>query len=162
MLSGLLLLVTGIFFVYFEGRNVFHERAAVRWPTSKGVIVRSEKKALEDTENDNRATMIADIEYEYKVSGVLFNGTQIYLGTTRNSLSLFSSKVAQQYPVGQEVTVHYNSTQPTESFLEPGITDFVFIMLLAGPVMAVSGFIILAFVFSRIDQGIELKHQNKT
>lgn len=149
MLSGLLLLVTGILFVYLGGRNVFQYRDATRWPTGKGVIIRSETKALEHAENSS--TVIADIEYEYKVSGVRFTGTQIYLGTTRNSLSLFSQQVVRQFPVGREVTVHYNPAQTAVSFLETDAVIHVFILPAAGLVLALSGFFLLALTLSRWD-----------
>jgi hypothetical protein len=106
-----------------------------------GIVVVSD---LQRSHGDEGGYMYrAEISYRYTVNGTEFVASRPRFGS-RISLSWSAPAVrmTRKYPVGSHVTVFYDSEDPGEAVLEPGVTTFVW-MSLAGGVM----FLVLGVAF---------------
>lgn len=114
---------------------------AVNWPTTKGVIVRSELSA----ERVIKTSYEAHIEYTYQVGGKPFKSKQV---RSRGAGSKYRNEVAplvDQFPVGKETQVFYNPTNPADALLVVGadLSDYLIVIF---PVffMGAAGFAVVA------------------
>ena len=94
--------------------NVLEAAQSESWPTAPGKVLRSEvvEVAGRDTRNNPEVT------FEYEVSQKRYEGA-----TIRNSQPNYyfrdnAQSVVDRYPVGREVKVHYDPTQPDNSVLD--------------------------------------------
>ncbi len=100
-------------------------RDASRWPVTRGRIVASDVEGFRDwrnTDSHNRSGMRfkPGVTYAYEVNGREYLGDRLTMGVVvSSSIPGLSGRTAARYPVGSEVTVHYNPLSPGESVLNP-------------------------------------------
>jgi len=142
-IQSMLWIVGAIFFLVglgLLGKGLFDlrkARQALQWPTTQGVITRSEIKIHADSEGTSYTPVI---EYAYTVQGRDYCSNSLWAGPRLSASQNFAAKITARYPLGQTVTVTYNPAQPASAVLEPGISKFAFIYVGGG------GFFILAAV----------------
>jgi hypothetical protein len=112
-------------------------RLASRWPVTMGRIIRSERGfAMRQSHDDElpRNEPIADIAFEYKVRGTTLVGHRINLAERIGEDEI--DGFLALYPVGKEVKVYVNPTNPIEAVLDraapKGIAFGCFLMLVFG------------------------------
>lgn len=120
---GIIFVVIGAGFTILSLWDLVDVFDARRWQRTKGVVVVSDLQRSKDSEG---VTYRAEIAYRYTVKGeehvasrARF-GDRISLGWARPALRLL-----QKYPVGREVTVHYDPEKPGAAVLEPEMSGFV-------------------------------------
>ena len=77
------------------------------WPSTRGVVVRSEVSRERGV----------DIQYRYTVGDRAYAATRVAFGA---GASQTSTQVIHKYPSGSEVNIHYMKDAPGIAVLEPG------------------------------------------
>jgi hypothetical protein len=129
---GMFFVVVGLIFI--AGGAVLQLRARARgakaqaWPTTAGVVIASEvvTRAM-----GNSTVLIPVVTYRYEVAGAALESMGLRLGAPQ----FFNSKpkaeaLAARYPVGSQVTVHYDPAAPATAALDPKVGGGL------GPLMA--------------------------
>jgi hypothetical protein len=114
LLVGGALLVLGILF-----SDIPRGIASQGWPTIEGNIILSkvEDKMFKEYEGDYYMDTVAYIRYQYSVNGIPYSSSAVDSTNT----PFYSVPTGRRYPVGKDVVVHYNPTNPSEAVLEPGL-----------------------------------------
>ena len=94
-----------------------------KWPTVKGRII------FNQTNSDNQGYKTQGlggyhekIKYEYIVNRINYTSDKICLESFSSSRNrIYFRKIANKYPLGKEVTVYYNPSDPQLAILEPYI-----------------------------------------
>jgi hypothetical protein len=120
-------------------------RASADWPAAPGVITDSSLEFNQDEDGDSYTPHVA---YTYQVNGVSYESYTIKFGENTYSSERTAQEIIGQYPVGQEVTVFYDPTDPDSAILEPGVSGGSYIVLSVGLLfLAISLFVLLFFLF---------------
>lgn len=107
-----------------------HAAAVRRWPTINGQVVSSGTHVFEQHLNRPqrrgrrsrrvRTQYMPVVEYRYSVGGRPFSSRSIWEGTEVSGSQKYAQSIAERYPVGASVTVHYDPKDPAKSALEVG------------------------------------------
>lgn len=139
----LLAIVVGVVFGYYQVEKLQSLRAMKHWPSVPGQIVKAELKG-------DRA-IVPNVIYTYTVgdssySGVSDLGTPAF-GNKSKRLNEAETLLAE-YPVGTQVAVHYDATNPARSYIlaavpwnaymQTGI--WIFLSLAGAVVLMIFGF----------------------
>jgi Protein of unknown function (DUF3592) len=94
---------------------------ATLWPTAPGQIISSGYHEYQDSDdNGTRTRYKVSVVYRYEVNDRQYKGDRLRLGMVASaSFPNLAKRTAQAYPVGAEVTVHFNPQKPGESVLHP-------------------------------------------
>jgi hypothetical protein len=105
-----------------------------RWATVNGTVV--ERGTFVPTESDLTVPFFRHsplVRYQYQVNGETFSSDRIHpkrlVAPARNSLQ-WAEKRAASFP--NEVLVHYNPENPSESFLERVPSSTVYLFFIGG------------------------------
>jgi hypothetical protein len=135
-------LIVGLATLYFGINGVLNAKKSLNWPVAEGIIKRSSVEYHKDSDGDG--TYHAEINYEYAVNDVLFNGKKVAYGDYGSGNPGHATEIVNKYPVGKYVNIYYMPEKPDECLLEPGIQlqsffipVFGLIFSLVGCVMAV-------------------------
>lgn len=133
-------IVGGLVFV-LGVRNIIHAGASMSWPTVSGVVLVS---GVQSQSSDNGTTYHAMVWYEFTVNQIKHSGTRVAFVDYGGSNPSHAQNIVNRYQVGAPVIVHYRSSNPDESVLEPGVKFqawfmpvFGFVFLAVGSWMAV-------------------------
>jgi hypothetical protein len=120
--------------------SLFVKALAIQsWPVVAGTITRSELKPQLPLSTSTEAL----IEYRYRVNDRAYTSQQV---RTRGTGSKYASEVTQlleQYPVGKEVEVHHDPADPSQAYLEVGVSFPHYIAMVPPLLFAVLGLGIL-------------------
>ena len=100
--------------------------------------------------NSSSSTRVywAEMKYSYVVEGVSFESDRVDYGVeTRSSKRARADEIVALYPVGEEVLVYYDPSDPSEAVLEPGVGADAFLFPLIGLVLTLIGLVMLFFLF---------------
>jgi hypothetical protein len=106
------------------------------WPVTNGIVRSSHTESHSD--NDGGTTYSAEVAYTYQVAGVNYDGDKVSIGQMSAS-SDYAQGIANRYPAGRKVFVHYSSTNPAEAVLESGIHGGTWICLGVGTAFVLFG-----------------------
>ena len=142
VLIGVALLVFGV-------RGVSRAKASEGWPKVQGRILSSEVERSRSSSRgsgSNRSrsstTYRAEILYEFKVEGVIYNGNRVAYGDYGSSDPQHARRIVNRYPVDHEVQVFYQPGQPEECLLEPGLKKQAWFIPGAGALFAGIGILL--------------------
>jgi hypothetical protein len=96
--------------------NLARQLLASNYPTTSGTVTRSKVKVEVGSDSD---TYDLDVHYRFEVNGKSYESKSIRY----DSVSLWKERaeaLADRYPAGQRVTVHYNPSAPSDAVLELG------------------------------------------
>ncbi len=132
-------IVSFLYFIHFFPEAI----ASTRWPTVEGEIIKSE---VGDRNIKRDPAIFPVVVYSYHVNEQDYQAGRIKVGTQVISSTSDSwvQGTLDKYPLGKEVTVHYNPKSPKKAVLEPGFT------------FRIAGFGIAAIVFYAIAWGFGL------
>jgi hypothetical protein len=123
-----ILILFGIWMLYYGGRNVLRANKSKTWPMVQGVVQNS---SVESRRNLHTAKVL----YDYTVSEKSFTGMFSSYSSTRSP----AQGIVNRYPKGKTVSVYYNPQNPQVCVLEPGVKGQVlirpgigFVCMLAG------------------------------
>jgi hypothetical protein len=107
------------------GRIVYRvneQSAATRWPTCRGVVVTS--TIVQHKGSKGRISYTPQVTYRYDTSNRTWSGSCVWnVPWTFSSSLTHASAVTSKYPVGTDLQVRYDPSNPEASMLEPGVTD---------------------------------------
>jgi len=93
--------------------------ASQGWPTTEGNIISSrlEEHMFKEYEGDYYKDTVAYIRYQYSVNGISYSSSAV----NSTNAPFYPARIGSRYPVGKDVTVHYNPRNPSKAVLETGI-----------------------------------------
>ena len=122
--KGIILFLFGAFLLFLFAQEWLMGFASVNWQTTQGKIISSTAVVCRSKYSlvDN---YVADINYEYSVSDVLYSSSKITYSIDSPIVYCGNAeKMMKQYPVGMSVLVYYEPENPKNSVLRPGGTNF--------------------------------------
>jgi len=128
ILVGVLLvfgLILGGFGLYRYGIG----KKSQTWPEVTGKITYSR---AESRRSNDRQQYMPSVKYTYTVEGKSFTGTRITASDAYQKSLTGATDILEEYPVGGEVSVHYDPGDPAVSVLEVGMPGNVYVLLAAG------------------------------
>ena len=152
--ASIALLLAAVFVYYWRVRTYNKAALRAKFPTVTGSVVSSVVREEVQEDNDKDAgysrtvSYVPVIRYSYSVEGRPYeNDRYSVLDQPASSSRSLAQAIADRYPHGSAVTVHYNPDSPGDSFLDnkmdarkvDWITWFMIGIL-----------VVLAFVFSFI------------
>jgi hypothetical protein len=109
-----------------------------KWPVTEGIVTRSEVAGI--------MKYYPSITYTYIIDSVTYNSTSI----SNMNFSTRNRRVAEEfinkYPLGSEKMVHYNRSNPSEAFLEPGINAGNILLLCFGILLLLVPILLVTFL----------------
>ncbi len=121
--SGLLLIFcgVGVFAIYAGRKGVKQADASQGWPATTGTVTeaRVTYSTQTDTDGDSSDSYFPQVSYTYQALGQEYAGHKISFGFAKahNSRRQAENELAR-YPLGSQVTVYYNPSNPAEAVLE--------------------------------------------
>jgi hypothetical protein len=94
-------------------------KAARTWQTARGKITRSEVRAKKVNDTNRRGQKTVNypaVTYEFSIKGRRYTGERISLAEIIPESEI--EPTLERYPLGAEVTVYYNPSNPNQSVLE--------------------------------------------
>ena len=110
---GLIFLILGI-------RSRKKAQASLQWPVAQGSVISSTVVQHQDYDEDDHRTSTSyepQVQYRFSVGGQEFLGKKIAFGANRFDMRR-AQGMADQYPSGSAVNVHYNPDNPNEAVLQ--------------------------------------------
>jgi len=109
-----------------------HARRAADWPSVLGQVLSSGVvEVAHDADGRQTRRYAARIEYAYAVAGVDYRSNQIALGVTTSGSRAGAQAVADRYPAGASIEVHFDPANPSTAALE-NPTGFWWLPMLVG------------------------------
>ncbi|MBK6283769.1 MAG: DUF3592 domain-containing protein [Draconibacterium sp.] len=141
-LPGLVLLtIIGLALTTVGGVMLKNAIESKNWPVTNGTVTGSEVAGS--------IKYYPSITYTFTIEGVDYSSDQISNMNFRTKNKSVAQEVVNRYQVGSVATVHYNSTNPSKSYLEPGINTGHLLLLLFGIIaLAIPVF---SFIFLKIE-----------
>jgi hypothetical protein len=106
------------FAVFYSARSRWNQaraRASEAWPTVPGVV---ETSKVEQRLTKSGIFYKLALSYRYDVDGNGYEGDTAQFGPRRVTAQELIEELAQKYPAGQKVTVHYDPDDPATAVLE--------------------------------------------
>jgi hypothetical protein len=99
-------------------RGVTRQRAATTYPSAPGVITHSVVESASDSEGGT--TYRPELRFDYTVEGARHTGS-VYRHNYMASGGSDARQIVAAHPVGQQVEVRYNPSDPADSVLRTGV-----------------------------------------
>ena len=118
---GLIFLIMGAFALSFGWKALKKEREAARWPSAPGIVISSELESYMDTDSEGDLLTFyrPKITYQYEVEGDVYTCNTVKTTPFGSSnLPKGPEKKLAAYPVGKQVVVHYDPTDPSNALME--------------------------------------------
>lgn len=118
-----ILILVGLLFVIIGLVLMLRARAASKWPSTSGVVLKSElvEHTTKQRTNDRRIQTYTSyepaVEYQYTVDGKMLTGKRLSFGLVRLTLEK-AQELLGKYPVNAQVPVYYNPRNIKDSRLD--------------------------------------------
>ncbi len=129
-----LFLAIGAAMLFWGGRSYYYSQQAAHWPTTPGDITRSDFEVNSDSDG---TTYRARIEYAYSPDGYQRTGKTIAFGYTASSGRQFHHEIYEALPVGAQVAVRYDPSNPDRAVLSHGVNRSILFILIFGAVWTI-------------------------
>lgn len=122
LVPAALLLLFAALFVVSGFRRMAAGSATRRWPSAPGRITRSAVATEHTTDGDGGTYEVfePEVHYTFDVAGETRTGDTIRIHPRVFPSRDEAEEIAEQYPEGAEVRVHYDPADPSRTVLEPG------------------------------------------
>jgi hypothetical protein len=146
-------MVIGCLIGWFFALPMWNEaKASKEWPTADGVITVSRVQSHRN--KDGKSMYSHEVEFKYTLDGEQHVGDRIWAtdgGSSSNSSAAHAT--VAMYPVGRDVTVHYDPEAPGVALLEPGTTWVNFLLLGVSAMFFLIGLLITGSLLVKIFLG---------
>jgi hypothetical protein len=143
----IIIAIIGLALTFLGFAKIRKATEAKKWPATNGTVTRSEVAGA--------IKYYPSIAYTYTVDNVVYNSnsiSNINFNTKNRSVVV---EFLKKYPLGSEIKVYYNDSEPSEALLEPGInTGNIFLLAF--------GMILLLIPIFSIFIKVDLKSGSKT
>lgn len=99
--------------------DVVHALRSIYWPTTKGKVLTSEVEGA----LGKGPHFSAIVRFEYLIQGRRYESSTVHFAQRKFRLATSADDVVRSYPVGSEVTVHYDPYEPDTAVLETSPSD---------------------------------------
>ena len=142
--------IIGLIVMAFGITSLLEAEASKNWPSTNAIIQSSEMERHHGS--DSGTTYSAEVTYEYSVEGDKITGNKIKFGKVSSSDSSDATRYVNKYSEGKKVKAYYNTDDPYDSVLEPGIHGSTWFMPIFGFVFALfgSGFVLIGLFSKQI------------
>jgi hypothetical protein len=108
--------------------------SAGAWPAVPGEVIHSDTEDQTTVNNEGNATTHyrAWVRYAYEVKGRKYVGHDVSFGFQWHWFRWTAQRVANRYPEGKRVRVHYRVADPQDATIETGVTLASIAVLAAG------------------------------
>jgi hypothetical protein len=108
------------FLFLYAAITFFRAQGARNWPRTPGTVILTQ---IEHDHDDNGWHHRSIITYKYEVNGNSFQNNILAFGAKNEWFDdekgrVKAEKMANQYPIGGSVVVHYNPSNPADAVLE--------------------------------------------
>lgn len=117
---GVLLALGGVGLMFWMRRRGGLAAGSRAWPTARGRVLAAEVRSYRSGDGWSSRSHYPAVRYEYEVEGRRYTGDRIYFDQTSRAHAGPATRTVGRYPVGSEVTVYYDPTDPARALLEPG------------------------------------------
>ncbi|MBN1273296.1 MAG: DUF3592 domain-containing protein [Candidatus Aminicenantes bacterium] len=118
LIIALLFIPIGIISCLSSVSGIFQGIQSLFWPRIQGTI---KKAVIEQNKDKSPSQYMAKVFYEYEVRGALYHSHRISFKDSFSS-KVEAQKIANRYPLGSKVKVHYHPRKPQFSVLHAGIS----------------------------------------
>jgi hypothetical protein len=135
-----------LFLAFLLLKAVILDIRSRQWPTTRGTIALSEIEVVATTTGHRYREVL---QYEYVIDGVTYQShtisfpdhlVQFFMNGVRSKKN--AEGIIHKYPVGYEVSVRYEPSNPRRSTLETGVKDINFVLILAITIVLGTGLLI--------------------
>jgi len=99
--------------------NLIKAKESEEWEGVDGVITSSE---ISEHRGEDSTTYGADVTYTYRIKGKEYEGDNVTVSEMSTSNYGRAQKIVARYPKGDNVVVYYDSSDPSDSVLERGVS----------------------------------------
>lgn len=126
LIFGVVLLGGLIFLGLAINQYLKAKKAEKSWLKTTGVVLNSgvEVRQSRNSKGQKTRSYIPKVSYQYQVKDQTYNSERLGFGSGSFGESKANKKIAL-YPLGVQVTVHYDPADPSKAVLETKATDFV-------------------------------------
>jgi len=144
---GFALLLIGVILLALGLVAARRAKAAQSWPVIPGVVLSSTVVELESTDSEGSSSVSYEprVEYQYNVMGQTYTARRIAYGATTFDNNK-ASEIAARYPVGAQVSVHYNPDKVSDATLETGAVSTKLFTKLGGAMAGIGLVIVIVEV----------------
>ncbi|MCA9408870.1 MAG: DUF3592 domain-containing protein [Candidatus Omnitrophica bacterium] len=122
-------------FLSYIGLDLIKDTLDIRqWPKTTAVIV--DKKY--DTIDGMIDYYLPYVYYQYQLNGQHYTSDRIFLDQGDSFSRIKIERMLEEYPIGREVSVFYNPTNPAIAMLQVGLKPFYIIVTTVGCVFIFS------------------------
>lgn len=145
ILFPLICIITGVGLLFIYFRNLTKVRASQAWSAVGGTVVESwvRREESADGEGGVSYSYYPEIRYQYKVMGNEYQGDKITFGGKTGGLRSMAERKIAKYPTGANVTIYYQSDNPTNAVLERSVS---WVLLVFGIIFVLAGILIYAYL----------------
>ncbi|MHB8873671.1 MAG: DUF3592 domain-containing protein [Myxococcaceae bacterium] len=137
LLGTALLLIGGIWLTVYGVEHPYQSFRAEAWPTVQGRVISSD---VETIRSRRSARFTPRVSYSYKVGEKQFASDVIEFSLDGSGDAVGARQLANRFPSGAAVTVHYSPSDPQESCLIAGAICWQdFMPILIGLVITAAG-----------------------
>jgi hypothetical protein len=108
----------GLFFTQYK--ELKNAQDSLEWPTTKGIVILSEVKTDESNESVIYKT---NIHYKYTLKSQDYFSDRVSFGWPEYSDIEQAKTAVKKYKQGQNINIHFNPANPSESVIEPGMNN---------------------------------------
>jgi len=146
-LTGLIL--AGVIGLGAGSYDAYRTYRAQQWPTTTAVIQSSDAERVWVGSRRGRYSWYPRVTYAYTVDGQTLTGSRITVAegsllaklklTDRGCDRRNAAAIVDRYPVGAQVSAHYNPSHPAELVLETDFSSATSLMLVLGGIVFLAG-----------------------
>jgi hypothetical protein len=141
-LPGLVIIVIiGLALTFLGFARIKTAAEAKRWPATKGIITSSEVSGA--------IKYYPTVGYTYTIDNVVYTSDRISNINFNSKNRSVVEEFLKKYPLGSEVTIYYNDSDPSDAFLEPGINKGNILLLAFG--IVILAIPVLLVIFMKVD-----------
>ena len=128
--------VGGAVLAAWVGLAILRKRKTAEWPATQAKVVSGEKSSAE-----NQGLPL--VKFAYQVDDRTFDGI-VDVPVGEATMPEFADKFLGKYPIGSELTVYYDPSDPAEYTLKPGVDkeDWVLFYLGIATLILGAGFLL--------------------
>ena len=143
LMVGFVLFLIGIVFLITGVAALKRAKRAQSWPIVPGRVIASRVVQHEstDSEGGSSVTYEPQVEYEYSVMGLTYSAKRVAFGTNRYDARK-ATEIADRYPAGSVVSVHYNPDKVKDATLETSASGGKLFPIIGG-IIAASGLVVM-------------------
>ncbi|NOZ23972.1 MAG: DUF3592 domain-containing protein [Planctomycetes bacterium] len=143
VIFGILFVLAGVAGIGYGVKTVLDASNRESWPTAKAVITSSKVRVQRPRSGGGSSTTIAEITYRYSVEGRTYTSDRVTSAQYGSSNSSRAYGQVRKYPVGKEVTAHYNPDDPSYAILDTQWERIYGLAFAAGAVGLLIGLLML-------------------